>query len=117
MEDYRHLRIQEVHVTLIRFADERLLDPVREIPEVGQELLRLADEGRTNLVLNFAGVDRVSSMFYSQLLALRKRLQTCGARLTLTNLCPFVQEIFRAFQADKLFDIRTDEADALPRKV
>jgi anti-anti-sigma regulatory factor len=117
MAHQRRLEIEEVPVTVVRFVDQCLLDPSGEIEEVGEALSRLVETGHANLILDCSSLERVSSAFYSKLLSLRKRLGACGGRLTLTNISPFLREMFALLRADEVFDLRPTVGDALPPKV
>ncbi len=71
MADYRRLKISEVPVTVVRFADACLRDPWGEIREAGEELDRLVEEGRIHLLLNFCDVEFMSSAMLGVLQILR----------------------------------------------
>lgn len=86
MADYRRVKISEVPVTVVRFTDPcisnprvgvpyvSLRDPWGEIREVGEELQRLVEEGRTHLLLNFCDVEFMSTSMLGELLKLREKV-------------------------------------------
>src|SRR5208337_2127833 len=107
-------KISEVPVTVVRFTDSCLRDPWGEIREVGEELQRLVEEGRNHLLLNFCDVEFMSSAMLGVLQILRKKLLASNGTLTLTNIRPDIFPLFTIPKLDKLFDIRDEQAGALP---
>jgi anti-anti-sigma regulatory factor len=46
---------------------------------------------------------------------LNGKVKACGGMLRLCGICPTVLDVFHVCKLDTIFDIRHDEADALPR--
>ena len=82
----------------------------RSIPEMlsGLTIGRRWDE----FLLDFQGVEYVSSDVLVSLVRLRRSLQAAGKRLTLCNLRPQVAEVFTVTGLGRFFDIRTDQPKA-----
>ena len=81
-------------VTVIRFTDRRLVDDA-VVDGVRRSLLRLAgDPGRTQMLLDFAAVEALSSTVLAGLVSLNKRLKGQGGRLAVCGLRPDVREVF-----------------------
>jgi anti-sigma B factor antagonist len=126
MADYRRLKISEVLVTVVQFTDKQLTDawvnladaslqdPRSQIHEIMEEFDRLLSEGRKHLILNFANVEFVSTTMQGELLQLRQKVVAANGTLTLTNINPITLEMFKIPMLDKVFNIRKDQADALP---
>lgn len=75
--------------------------------QVGKQLLALADAPGTRFVtLDLGNVEYVTSTVLGHLVALHKRLQTSGGRLSLDNVRPAVQEILRVTQLDHVLGVR-----------
>lgn len=75
--------------------------------QVGKQLLALADPPGTKFVsLDLGNVEYVTSTVLGHLVALHKRLQGAGGRLTLENVRPAVQDILRVTQLDQVLDAR-----------
>src|SRR5688572_24195193 len=75
--------------------------------QVGKLLPALADPPGTKFVtLDLGNVEYVTSTVLGHLVALHKRLQTSGGRLSLDNVRPAVQEILRVTQLDQVIDLR-----------
>ena len=75
--------------------------------QVGTQLLALADAPGTRFVsLDLGNVEYVTSTILGHLVALHKRLQGAGGRLTLENVRPAVQDILRVTQLDQVLDLR-----------
>lgn len=114
MAGYRHLDISEAgDVTVVRFRDHRIVDDI-SILELGQELFQLVDvDKREKILLNFSAVEFLGSATLGKLITLEKRVRAAGGKLKLSNIRPAIYEVFQITKLNRVFDIRTDEADAL----
>jgi anti-sigma B factor antagonist len=114
MAGYRRLDVTEVgEVTIVRFRDRKIVEDIN-IQEWGSEMLRLVDtEKREKLLLNFSSVDFLSSAALGKLITLDKKVKAHGGVLKLSNIRPEIYEVFTITKLNRLFDIKTDEADAL----
>jgi len=114
MPDYHFLEIsRRDEVIVVRFKDSKLIDDLAHV-KVGKELFALAAEpGGRHLLLDFAGVDYLSSMFLSKLLGLKKRLEKKQGKLKLCAICPDVREVFAITKIDTILDIVETEDKAL----
>lgn len=100
-------------VSVIRFKDEKIIDP-ESIQQLGLELFDLIEKDqRTKLVLNFSKVDFLSSAALGKLITFEKKAKKAGAELILTNISPEIFQVFAITNLDKLFQIKDSEADAL----
>jgi anti-anti-sigma factor len=63
-------------------------------------------------LLDFQGVEYVSSDVLVSLVRLRRSLEAAGERLILCNLSPPVAEVFVVTGLGRFFDIRTDQPEA-----
>lgn len=114
MTDLKRIVISEVgDVTVVRFVDRKLID-TDNIQAMGDELLALVEQdGRRSLLLNFAGVEFLSSAALNKLVVLERKVRAAGGRWKICNLRSEIREVFAITRLDRLFDIRNDEADAL----
>ena len=114
MTAYRHLVINQVgDATVVHLRDARITDDAN-IQELGQELFHMVEvEKHRKLVLNFAGVDFLSSAALGKLITLEKRVKAHSGQMKLCSIRPQIHEVFVITKLDRLFDIRKDEADAL----
>ena len=71
------------------------------------------EEKREKLILNFAIVDFLSSAALGKLITLDKKVKAHSGKLKLCNIRPEIYEVFAITKLNKLFDIKTDEAEAL----
>jgi anti-sigma B factor antagonist len=71
------------------------------------------DEKRTLLVLNMRGVDFINSSGLGALVSILKDVRLVNGRLVLSELAPYVQEIFEITQLSNVFEIHPTEADAV----
>jgi anti-sigma B factor antagonist len=114
MASQRRIEITEsTSVTVVRFKDQKIIDP-GAIQELGEELFDLVDrEGRAKLVLNFSNVEFLSSAALGKLITFHKKAQKEGSEIVLTNISPEIFQVFAITNLDKLFTIKDTEADAL----
>lgn len=114
MAGYRRIQISEVgEVTVVRFADRKILDEAN-IQELGDEMFALVEkENRRSLLLNFSNVEFLSSAALGKLIKLEQHVKKHAGRLKLSNIRPEIYEVFAITRLNQLFDIKTDEADAL----
>jgi anti-sigma B factor antagonist len=81
-----------------------------------KELVRSTTEalGRDELLLDFRGIEFVSSDFLVALVRLRHSLQAAGKRLTLCNLSASVEEVFAVTGLSRFFQICPDQPESQP---
>lgn len=114
-EAYDHLLEAEhlEHATVIRFKRRTILDS-RAIEAIGEHLLRLAgDREHQAFVLNFAGVESLTSAMLGKFVALHRLLNESGGRLAFCCVDPFLMEVFKIVQIPERIPIHADEAGAL----
>ena len=100
-------------ISVIRFKDEKVMDPSR-IEQLGIELMRLAGEDdRRNLLINFQDVKFFSSAAINKLIVLEKRMRASGGQLRLSNLRPEVRDLFSFTNLDGLFEICAEQSEAI----
>jgi anti-sigma B factor antagonist len=103
------LRIARIRVKAILTAEE--------VQSFGRALLALADVPGRRVVLNFLGLEQLTSMALGEIIRLHKRLAESGGELCLADIDPRIYEIFAITRLDRLFRIfdREDEAVAALR--
>jgi anti-sigma B factor antagonist len=100
-------------VAMVQLLDRKIMDTTL-IQELGEELFGLvAKEQRKNILLNFAGVEFLSSAALNKLIVLDKKVKTAGGKLQLCNLKPEIFEIFAITRLTQLFAIKRTEQEAL----
>ena len=101
-------------VQVISFRERLLFDDkmVREVSDQVNASLP-ADGKAIRLVLDFTGVDLISSSLLGKLILLLRRVEGGGGRLLLCELSPTVQSVFKTSNLDKLFKIVRDRPAAL----
>ena len=114
MAGYRRLQASDVgEVCVVRFRDQKIIEDIN-IQEWGQELFQLVEvENRQKLLLNFSGVDFLSSAALGKLITLDKKVKARSGTLKLCNIRPEIYEVFAITKLNRLFDIQEDESDAL----
>jgi anti-sigma B factor antagonist len=81
---------------------------------VSQELFRIADGLRgSQLVMDMAEVDFLTSTALGKLVALNTRMRAGGGRLVLANVPELIYEIFAVTSLDRLLDIQRATEDGL----
>jgi hypothetical protein len=74
-------------------------------------------DGPDDFLLDFHGIDYVSSDFLVSLVRLRRNLEAAGKQLSLCNLSPPVAEVFAVTGLGRFFDIRPDQPEEQPEPV
>jgi anti-anti-sigma factor len=108
------LEVEQIgEVTVAKFTARHLLDEDK-MQTIGRQLRSLGEEvGNRPLVLNFSGVERLSTELLGKLVALQKTVQENGGRLALCEIHPHVYEIFKIVKLPQLLTIFADEQEAL----
>jgi len=114
MPEYQRLQVSESSdVTVVNFADNRIIDSAL-IEELGAELFSLiASENRKKLLLNFSHVEFLSSAALNKLIRLDKMVKDEKGKLRLSNLRPQITQIFEITRLTQIFEIFETEQDAL----
>jgi anti-sigma B factor antagonist len=100
-------------VTIVRFKDKRIVD-AGNIEQMGDEMLQLVNaQHLKQILLNFEGVEFLSSAAFNKLIELNKAVKDVGGVLRITGLRAEILEAFKMLRLNKIFDIRKTEADAL----
>lgn len=100
-------------VSVVKFLDRKILDEVA-IQELGAELFGLVEiDNRKTILLDFSGVEFLSSAALGKLITFDRKLKTAKGRLKMCGIAPGILEVFQVTKLNKVFDLRTDVAEAL----
>src|SRR5438093_9152746 len=108
------LEVEQIgDVTIAKFTARQLLDE-EKVQTIGRQLHSLGEEvGNRPLVLNFGGVERLSTELLGKLVGLQKTLQEKGGRLALCKINPHVYEVLKILKLQQVLSIFADEQEAL----
>jgi anti-anti-sigma factor len=99
---------------IVRFENTDLLFEATAVVTAGQKLHRLIEEeGASRLVVNFAGVQHLSSEVLGILAGLQSQFEPRQRRIVLCGLNPLMWEMVRITHLDRVFDVCRDEVEAL----
>jgi len=114
MATHRRIDVSKVGaVTVVKFLDKKILDE-SGIMELGSELFALVEQdNRKSLLLNFSGVEFLSSAALGKLITLDRKVKSNKGRMKMSSIRPEILEVFQITKLNKIFDIRTDEAEAI----
>ncbi|MCU0707934.1 MAG: STAS domain-containing protein [Pirellula sp.] len=114
MSTYRRINvIEEGGVSIVRFVDKKIVDSAT-IEQLGEELNSLVTVDKRNmLLLNFEGVEFMSSAALNKLISLNSKVKAAAGRLKLCCLRAEIKEVFTITRLDRVFDLRKTEEDAL----
>ncbi len=108
---------KEIKMGIQDWSEEIVLVDLPAEPEMGDELKTVTgivrDRGDCDVVIDFAGVDIVTSSSLSKLLKLRKLLTDCGHRLVFCSVAPATKGIFTVTGLDGIFELADDKFIAL----
>ena len=86
-------------------------------PQMGEELKTVIEavcqRGDCDAVMDFSGVDIVTSSSLAKLLKLRKLLTDCGHKLVFSNVAPATKGIFTVTGLEGVFELVDDKFIAL----
>ena len=100
-------------VLVVYFADAKILDDGR-IQQIGSELSEMATRATGGkMLLNFQGVQFMSSAMIGKLVLLNKKCKQENTNLKMCGISSNVAEVFKIMQLNKVFDIYKDEEKAL----
>ena len=114
MSTYRRITVgDEGGVSLVRFVDKKIVDS-GSIEQLGEELNALVTvEKRNMILLNFDGVDFMSSAALNKLITLNNKVKAAAGRLKICGLRAEIKEVITNTRLDRVFDLRKSEADAI----
>lgn len=109
------LRVKTIERTaIVRFEDAEILFDESDVRSIGEQLGRLIEEeGQTRLVVNFGGVQYLSSDVLAILAHLQKKMDPARGRIQLCGMGPLLRDMVRITRLDRVFDVCGDEAEAL----
>lgn len=116
LSSYNHLDVsQRDDATIVRFkASHFLLVDEWVVLDIGSELINLVGgQDSCKLIVDFFGVEDLSSLMLGQLVKLRTKMAAKKGQLILCGLTLEVREFLDETMLSQLFDIRETEADAL----
>lgn len=99
-------------VTVARICAEAILNET-QVRAFGQALLALADVPGRRVILNFLGLQHLTSLALGELIRLHKRLAESGGELCLADIDPRIYELFSITRLDRLFRIFDREEEAV----
>ncbi len=103
---------QKDDVLVVQFTSPKIFaDAI--IAQTGNELLELADQAGSKMLLDFRPVNFMSSLMIGKIIILRKRCKTNQTEIRLCNVCPSVLGVFEVTRLDKLFKIYDSVDEAL----
>ncbi|PQO36521.1 STAS domain-containing protein [Blastopirellula marina] len=112
---YSFLRVRDnSEVVVADFQQSSILDEAA-IDRIGVEFDRLVLEAVTakKLLVNFRGVEYMSSAMIGKLIHLSKKSKEAKIKLKLCGVGPKINEIFQLMKLNKVFDIQKDEKSAI----
>ena len=112
MSDRKRTIVSELSgYAIVRFTDRKIIG--KDAQEVGDEMIAIIEKDNCrNLLLDFDGVEFISSALLNTLIILDKHVRKAEGKLRLTNLRAEILELFVLTRLNQKFDIRINEADA-----
>ncbi len=114
MATHRRIDVSKTgDVSVVKFLDRKILEEAA-IQELGAELFALVEvDNRKAILLDFDGVEFLSSAALGKLITFDRKLKTAKGRLKMCGVAPGILEVFQVTKLNKVFDIRTDATEAL----
>lgn len=86
---------------------------INSSPDIKKTFDKLISKKEPKIIINFSKVTYVDSSGLATLVEILKNMRTYGGRLRLTNLSPKIKSLFEITKLEKLFEILTDEEEAI----
>jgi len=114
MSDRKRMVVTKVgDLAVVRFSDRKIVDSAN-IEEMGEEMFSLVDKDNfKDVLLNFEGVEFMSSAALNKLILMDKRVKGAQGKLRLCTLRAEIMEVFTITRLNRVFDIKKTEAEAL----
>ena len=114
MPERRRLSVTAIaDLAIVRFVDRKIVDSTN-IEEMGEEMLGLVEKDRfKDVILNFDGVEFLSSAALNKLIIMDKAVKNVSGKLQLCSFKAEIMEVFTITRLNKVFDIKKTESDAL----
>lgn len=114
MADRRRVAVTPIaDLAVVRFLDRKIVDSAN-IEEMGDDLFTIVEKDKfKNVLLNFDGVEFLSSAALNKLIMMDRKVKTAGGKLRLCTLRAEIMEVFTITRLNRVFDIKKTEADAL----
>lgn len=84
-------------------------------PSTERKVFDFINNGNPKLLLNFSGIDYLSSAGMRMLLSITKKLKTTSGKLVVCCVTPNVMDVLKMSGFDHVLDIAKTESDALSR--
>lgn len=107
------IRLEDAEdIPVVRFTDRHLFDD-RTVREVADQLFAaLPGSGPIDLIVDFTGVESVSSSLLGKLILLQRRVDASGGKLRLCELNDAIRSVLRTTNLDRLFTVARDCREA-----
>ena len=107
---------EEDGVLIVNFTDAKILDEAR-IQQIGSELMEMVTAAAANkkMLLNFQGVQFMSSAMIGKLVLSNKKSKASEIDLKFCSISSNVLEVFKITRLNKVFKIEKDEESALKK--
>lgn len=103
---------EEADVLKVHFSAHKILTEVG-IEDVGRELLGLTEHSSGKILLDFEGVELMSSSMFGKLIALNKKCKSVDIDLRICNLSPDMTEVVEIAHLDRYLKIHPSTTEAL----
>jgi anti-sigma B factor antagonist len=103
---------QKEGVLIVQFTSHKILTDAG-IADTGRELMELVKHASDKILLDFEGVELMSSSMFGKLIALNKECQANQIDMRICNICDDMMEVVQIAKLDKYLTIHPTLAEAL----
>jgi anti-sigma B factor antagonist len=86
---------------------------INTAPDIKKVFDKLLSKKESKVVINLAKVTYVDSSGLATLVEILKNMRGYGGKMKLTNLSPKIKSLFEITKLEKLFEIMSDEEEAI----
>jgi len=111
-EEVKVVEEQKGDVCIVRIAGR--LDAISS-PDVERKVLEMIDSGKQKMIVDFAGVDYLSSAGMRMLLAATKKVNALSGTFIIFSIQDIVMDVLKMSGFDHVITLASDEKDALSK--
>ena len=100
------------NVAVATITDEKILEQA-DVEALEASIMPLIEKEGTNLVIDFSGVNFLTSAALGLLIRISKKVYEVNGQLRLCCITAKIYEVFKITRLDQVFEIYDEKADAL----
>jgi anti-sigma B factor antagonist len=105
------MKAEEKNGLVVCYVEDEI--DINTAPDLKKHFEKVLSKKAPKMVINFSKVTYVDSSGLATLVEILKLMRSYGGKMRLSNLSPKIKSLFEITKLEKLFDIASDEAQAI----